>query len=108
LWQFQAGIDLNAAQGNPVLLDSLLCAQENAQISFNNSMSAIEAIEPLISMVNNLLSVVGMDPIEVEFPDPAATTPTLSELSGDVDPIEPVRTVRDAIQIAYEVLDTIC
>jgi hypothetical protein len=103
IWNFQLGIDLNAANGNPVLLDSLVCAQENAQISFQNTMSAMEVIEPMISMANNLMSVAGMDPIEFEMPDMSAATPSLADVT-DEDPIEPVRIARDAIQAVHDAL----
>ncbi|MBK7177997.1 MAG: hypothetical protein IPH82_12545 [Chloroflexi bacterium] len=40
IWNFQLGIDLNAAQGNPVLLASLSCAQTNAE-NFHDQPDAV-------------------------------------------------------------------
>jgi hypothetical protein len=54
---FQAGIDLNAAQGNPVLLASLQCASDNAQTSMQQLLQALAPIEPLFKMMEPLIKI---------------------------------------------------
>jgi len=100
IWNFQVGIDLNSAQGNPVLLNSLICAQENAETSLNSLMQSMEGVMPLIDMVNIVLEIVGEDPIELE---PIAT-PSLSDLAEGEDPLQPVKDVRDVIQAVHDAL----
>lgn len=102
---FQLGIDLNAAQGNPVLLDAMLCAQSNAETSMASLTGAMQGIKPLIDLINMLLEIVGQEPIEL--PDLSATTPSPAELLAGADPLEPVKKVRDALQIAYDALKAV-
>ncbi|MCA9875792.1 MAG: hypothetical protein KC441_19105 [Anaerolineales bacterium] len=100
IWNFQVGIDLNAAQGNPVLLASLSCAQSNAETSLNSLMQSMEGVQPLIDMVNIIMEIIGQDPIELS---PMAT-PSLSDLAEGVDPLQPVKDVRDVIQAVHDAL----
>jgi hypothetical protein len=105
LLNFQLGIDLNAANGNPVLLESLICAQNNANTSMAGLNDALTGIQPLIELMNMSLSIIGQDPIEL--PDMSASTPTPAELLAGADPLEPVKAVRDALQAALEVLEAL-
>ena len=105
LLNFQLGIDLNAANGNPVLLDTLVCAQNNAETSMGSLNDAMTGIMPLIDLVNICLSIVGQDPIEL--PDLSATTPSAADLLAGADPLAPVKSVRDVLQTALEVLDQV-
>lgn len=100
IWNFQVGIDLNAAQGNPVLLASLSCAQTNAETSLNSLMQSMEGVQPLIEMVNIVLEIVNQDPIEL----PALETPSLDDLAEGEDPIQPIKDVRDALQAVHDAL----
>jgi hypothetical protein len=54
---FQAGIDLNSAQGNPMLLASLQCASDNAQTSMQQMLQALGPIEPLFKMMQPLIKI---------------------------------------------------
>ena len=105
LLNFQLGIDLNAANGNPVLLDAIVCAQNNAQTSMASLNDAMTGIKPLIDLMNICLSIVGQDPIEL--PDMSASTPTAAELLAGADPLAPVKTVRDELQVALEALEKV-
>jgi hypothetical protein len=100
IWNFQIGIDLNAAQGNPVLLASLNCAQTNAETSLNSLMQSMEGVMPLIDMVNIVLEIVGEPPIELK----PLVTPSLSDLAEGVDPLQPIKDVRDVIQTVHDAL----
>jgi len=63
--EFQAGIDLNAAQGNPVMLASLSCAQKNAGTSLAQLMQALSVIEPLMEMLKPIME---LGPVSVTLP----------------------------------------
>lgn len=99
---FQIGIDLNAAQGDPVLLAYLECAQENAQRSMEGMMASMQGLEPLFELINTALSIVGEDPIEP--PDLAVATPTLAGLAGDQDPLEPIKTIVQVLETIADAL----
>ena len=72
---FQVGIDLNAAQGNPVLLASLNCAQDNAQTSLDQLLEAIAFIEPLLDIIKPIAEIAGV----------SLNLPSLANLSGEKD-----------------------
>jgi hypothetical protein len=63
--EFQAGIDLNAARGNPVMLASLSCAQKNASTSLAQLMQALSVIEPLMEALKPIMQ---LGPIQVTLP----------------------------------------
>ena len=106
LLNFQLGIDLNAANGNPVLLESLICAQNNANASMASMNQGMQGIQPLIQLVNMCLSIVGQE--EITLPDMSASTPTAAELLEGADPLEPIKAVRDVLQTVLETLEPIC
>jgi hypothetical protein len=106
LLNFQLGIDLNAANGNPVLLESLICAQNNANATMASMNQGMQGIQPLIQLVNMCLSIVGQP--EITLPDMSAKTPTVAELLDGADPLEPIKAVRDVIQTAIDALSPIC
>jgi hypothetical protein len=106
LLNFQLSIDLNAANGNPVLLESLICAQNNANASMAGMNQGMQGIQPLIQLVNMCLTIVGQP--EIELPDMSASTPTPAELLEGADPLEPIKAVRDVLQTAIDVLSKVC
>jgi hypothetical protein len=55
--EFQAGIDLNLAQGNPVMLASLNCARQNADTSLAQLAQALSVIGPLMGMLQPILAL---------------------------------------------------
>jgi len=63
--EFQAQIDLNAAQGNPVMLASLSCAQKNASTSIAQLMQALTVIGPLMDV---LKPIIELGPVPVSLP----------------------------------------
>jgi hypothetical protein len=63
---FQVGIDLNSAQGNPALLASLQCASDNAQTSMSQMLLALGPIAPLFKMVQPLIKI---SQLPIELPD---------------------------------------
>jgi hypothetical protein len=102
LLDFQIGIDLDAAQGNPVLLASLQCAQDNADTALSNLSQAMEGIEPLLEMVGTLMELVGLPPMEL--PPTELSTPTAADVLAGKDPLEPVKLLRDGLQSAHDAL----
>lgn len=101
IWNFQVGIDFNAAQGNPVLLASLNCAADNSQASMSGMMESMGGIMPLLDMVNMVMDIAGQDPIA--FPT-NLSTPTPAEIAGGVDPLAPVKGLRDGLVTARSAL----
>jgi hypothetical protein len=97
---FQAGIDLDSAEGNPILLANLTCAQENAQAALEGINSSMEGVKPLLDMVGILLEIVGLPPLDL----PPLVTPSASELLGGEDPLAPIKAMRDALTIANAAL----
>lgn len=106
LWNFKVGLDLDAAQGNPVLLASLNCADANAQASLTSLTQALESIQPFLDLLSPLTDIVG-EVAPVEIPT-SFETPSLDDLSGDQDPLEGVKVFRDALQTAKDALDAVC
>jgi hypothetical protein len=100
--QFQAGLDFNAAEGNPVLLLNMQCTQDNMQASMDALNDGMQGIAPLMQTVNMLLDIAGQKPIEM----PALSTGSLAGAVGD--PLEPVKKIRDSLQQAVDVLKEIC
>lgn len=97
---FQLGIDLNAADGNQVLLANLTCAQNNSQTALDGVNSSMEGIKPLLDMVGMILEIAGLPPLTL----PPLTTPSAADLLGGEDPLAPLKTLRDALVQANSVL----
>lgn len=72
---FQAGINLNLAQGNPALLSSLQCANNNAQTSMQQMLMALAPIAPLFKMIQPLIKISQL-PIQL---------PAIGDLAGASD-----------------------
>jgi len=72
---FQVGIDLNAAQGNPQLLASLQCASDNAETSMQQMLMALAPIAPLFKMIQPLIKISQL-PIQL---------PAIGDLAGASD-----------------------
>lgn len=89
--EFQVGIDLNSAQGNPVLLASLNCAQNNAQTSLDQLLEALTVIEPLLEIVKPIAEVAGVSlelPSLAEATDAEDITQTLQNLSNTLEQLQ--------------------
>ncbi len=90
---FQAGIDFNAAQGNPTLLASLQCASDNAQNSMQQLLQALGPIEPLFKMVQPLIKIsqlpIVLPPISdlVGAQDMSKAVDQLDEMLGQLQQI---------------------
>jgi hypothetical protein len=77
---FQVGIDLSVAQGNPDLLASLQCASGNADVAMQQIMLAIGPIGPLFNMIQPIIELANL-PIQL---------PSLSAITGASNVVEAV------------------
>jgi len=94
---FQVGIDLNAAQGNPVLLASLDCANNNAQISLDQLMEQIAVIEPLLDIIKPIAEVAG-SPLNL---------PSLANISGEKDLPKLLENLNITLEQLQQTIDTL-
>ena len=65
IFDFQAGINLDVAEGNPELVSSLQCASDNAQTSMQQMQLGLAAIGPLFTMIQTLIDISGP---QIELP----------------------------------------
>jgi hypothetical protein len=85
---FQAGIDLNAAQGNPDLLASLQCANDNANTSMQQMMMSLGPIGPLFTMIQ---PIIGLSGLSIELPSVAGLAGA-SSVAESVDQLDAMLT----------------
>lgn len=85
---FQVGIDLSVAQGNPDLLNSLQCASGNADAAMSQIMLAIGPIGPLFSMIT---PIIGLSGLSIQLPSLSAITGA-SNVSEAVDQLDAMLT----------------
>lgn len=92
-------LQIESAQGagNTELLAALECAQQNAQLSAQHMMSAVEPVMVLLSLAEPLLGIAGVSPIQT----PALASPEdlakMQEIVNTLD--ELVKTLRLAAEI---------
>src|SRR5262249_17973369 len=80
---FKAGIDLDAEGGTPVLLNTLDCAKGNGDTSLASLLSAMEAIQPLMQIIQTITGIVpGLSDL--------IKLPSLSLDSSGDDPLQPI------------------
>jgi hypothetical protein len=95
--KFQVGIDLNSASGNPVLLASLSCAQDNNKASMDQMMQATAVIQPILQMIKPF-----MDMAHVSF-----TMPSLSNLAGAQDLTQALDNLHSTLEQLKQVVEAI-
>jgi hypothetical protein len=95
--KFQATIDLSAADGNPVLRDTLICAQNSAQTSMDNMMLSLQPLEPILKVATML---IGMTPLGIKLPD-------VSTLTASADKIEVVASLKQTVDQLKQAVDSI-
>jgi hypothetical protein len=93
---FQVGIDLNSAQGNPVLLSTLECAQDNAAITLQQLQEAMAFITPLMDLLQPLLEIANLN----------LTLPSIGDLAGQ-DAQQTVASMQEAIDNLRQIIDSI-
>ncbi len=93
---FQVGLDLNSAQGNPVLLGTLECAQDNAAISLQQIQEAMAFITPLMDLMQPLLEIAQLE----------LKLPSIGDMAGK-DVQQTVDSMQAAIDNLRQVIDSI-
>jgi hypothetical protein len=97
LYTFQVGIDLSSATGNPVLLNSLKCAQDNANKSMDGLMSSMEGVQPLLDIVQLLGGIAGLQ----------LTMPSLSDIAGQEDPLQAIESLKNTLEELAQIADSL-
>lgn len=99
LIEFRASLDFAAAEGNPILTESLMCANANVDAAQVNLLKSLEPLVPLMDVVGMVSGVAG---IPVEIPDFGGMA---ASAGGDVN--ESIDSVRGAIDTLQAVVDGI-
>lgn len=92
---FQASIDLSSAEGNPVLMDALVCAQNNASASMDNLMTSLQPLDPILETIT---AVAGIAQLPI-------TLPKISDISASADSTSLVTSLQKAIDSIKSVID---
>jgi hypothetical protein len=95
--KFQATIDLSAADGNPVLRDTLICAQNSSKASMDNMMLSLQPLEPILKVATML---IGMTPLGIKLPD-------ISTVSAGADTTEVVTSLKQTVDQLKQAIDSI-
>jgi hypothetical protein len=85
--KFQATIDLGPAEGNPVLRETLICAQHNSQASMDNMMLSLQPLQPIMKVATMLL---GMANLNVQLPD-------LNNVSASGEATQTIASLKQAV-----------
>jgi hypothetical protein len=95
--KFQVGIDLGSAQGNPILLASLNCAQENSKKSMDGMMQAMGGAQPLMDILTTLGGIVGLK----------LQLPSISDIAGEPDALVAVENLRNTLVQLEQIADSL-
>src|ERR1039458_9589603 len=57
--KFKLTLDFDAAQGNPALTKALTCASRSADAALGNTMSALQPLQFLMTIVSMLAGIAG-------------------------------------------------
>lgn len=95
--KFQATINLDAAQGNPVLEASLICAKKNAETATQNLMKSLEPLQPILDMVTIVAGIAGQ----------SISLPNLSGISASQDLTQVITPLHDAVGTMKQVIDSL-
>ena len=95
--EFRASIDFDAADGNPVLRESLTCAKNSADAAQAN---LFKSLEPLMPVMNIVGMVAGIAKISLTIPDFAA-------MSAGGDVTASVHAIKAAVLSLQQVVDGI-
>jgi hypothetical protein len=115
---FRVGIDLNSATGNPVLLASLNCAQNNADASTAQLKEALAVIVDLLAAIEPLLSLAAIpgpvgDAIKkikkalVAIESALDSGGASAGIEGVQDVVAELESIRNTLQELRQVLDEV-
>jgi hypothetical protein len=97
LIEFRLAIDFDSAEGNPVLMESLMCADASLEAAQINLLKSIEPLKPVMDIVGMVSGVAG---IPLEIPD-------FSSMSAATDFNKTIESVQQAIDSLQAVIDGI-
>jgi hypothetical protein len=97
IYNFQVGIDLTSAAGNPVLLNSMKCAQQNGKKSMDALMGSMEGVQPLLEIIELLGGIGGL---EIKMP-------SLSDITKEADPLKAIEKLRDTLEALAQLADSL-
>jgi hypothetical protein len=120
LLKFQVGINLNDASGNPVLLASLNCAQNNAGASVAQLKQALAIVQPLLQLIQPIIGLAAgplpgpaRDAIKA-IPDALAAIAGVLDkggaavgIPGTEDIIQTLNDVKHTLAVLQSALDAI-
>jgi hypothetical protein len=95
---FKAGIDLNAAEGNPLLKATLQCALDNADRSADHLTASIGPIQPLLDMVSMIASIIDL---------PITLPPLSATFQPGADMAAGVTKLKESVELLKQVVDSI-
>jgi hypothetical protein len=93
------GLRIEAAAGNEDLLNTLNCAQQNAQASMQTLTLAIDPIMALLDLAQPVLSMAGLN---LSFDKPASSSAGLEGLQDLITALQAVITTIDALGICSD------
>lgn len=97
LLQFRVSLDFDAADGNPVLRESLTCAKNSADAAQTNLFKSLEPLAPVMNIVG---MVAGIAKIPL-------TVPNFASMSAGGDVSATVDSVKQAVDSLQSVVDSI-
>jgi hypothetical protein len=97
IYTFQLGLDFSSASGNPVLLNSLNCAKNNAQKSMDGLSNTMEGVQPLFDLLTLLGSIGGLQ----------LKLPSLSDIAGNEDPLQAIEQLKSTLEELQQIADSL-
>jgi hypothetical protein len=87
---------MGEAEGNPDLLATLQCAQDNAQASMQALTQGIDPIAGVLTLVSTVASIAGMS-LDISLSTPSADPSDLAAIDALIDTLQGVVDVLDQI-----------
>ena len=85
----KVGIAIGSEGGTPLLISTLNCSSNNADIAMASMMSSMGSIQPLMDLINMVGQIVGL----------SITMPSLSlSVTSGQDPLQPIRDFVSTLQ----------
>ena len=97
LLEFRASLDIDAAEGNPVLRESLTCARNSADAAQTNLLKSLEPLMPVMNIVGVVAGFAGVP----------LTLPNFTAMSAGADVSTSLHSVNDTIDMLQKVVDAI-
>jgi hypothetical protein len=94
--KLKVGIGISSEGGTPLLLQTLSCSSNNADIAMSSMMASMGAVQPLMDLINMIGTIVGLN----------ITMPSLS-LSVTGPGEDPLQPIRDFVSTLQEIVQSI-